>query len=103
MGFKSKSDGKTARGKWSAQPEPFAIILHGEQVGHVYDPEKIPMGLTLDLSARRRVRPLADELYEVPVVAQAGEIKLSSAQVPSPQRGNLASRPAVGTGLGLVE
>jgi hypothetical protein len=53
MEFKSKSDGKTvtARGKWSAQPEPLAIIGYGEQVGRVYDPEKIPMGLTLDLSA----------------------------------------------------
>ncbi|MFN8160591.1 MAG: hypothetical protein U0R52_06040 [Solirubrobacterales bacterium] len=53
MTFKSKSDGKTidARGKWSAQPEPLAIIGYGEQVGRVYDPEKIPVCLTLDLSA----------------------------------------------------
>jgi hypothetical protein len=109
MEFKSKSDGKSvpARGKWSAQPEPLAIIGYGEQVGRVYDPEKIPMGLTLDLSAseegetvavaikhnndaaayaydpkvyafgnlRNEEFELADELYEVTVVAQAGEIK----------------------------
>jgi hypothetical protein len=45
MTFTSKSDGKTvdARGKWSAQPEPLAIIGYGEQVGRVYDPEKIPV------------------------------------------------------------
>ena len=109
MEFKSRSDGKTvtARGKWSAQPEPLAIIGYGEQVGRVFDPEKIPMGLTLDLSAseegetvavaikhnndaaayaydpevyapgnlRNEEFQLPDELYEVTVVAQAGEIK----------------------------
>ncbi len=107
--FRSKSDGKTvtARGKWSAQPEPLAIIGYGEQVGRAYDPEKIPMGLTLDLSAseegetvaiaikhnndaaafaydpevyalgnlRNDEYQLPDELYEVTVLAQAGEIK----------------------------
>lgn len=107
--FKSKSDGKTvkARGKWSAQPEPLAIIAHGDSLGRVFDPEKIPQGLTLDLSAtaegetvavaikhnnepnafaydpeiyaqgnlRTDALRLPDELYEVTVVAQAGEIK----------------------------
>jgi len=109
MQFKSTSDGRvlTARGKWSAQPEPLAIIGYGEQVGRVYDPEKIPVALTLDLSAsdegetvavaikhnndaaafaydpevyalgnlRNDELQLPDELYEVTVVAQAGEIK----------------------------
>lgn len=109
MTFKSRSDGKTvtARGKWSVQPEPLAIISYGEQVGRVYNPEKIPVCLTLDLSAseeggtvavaikhnndaaafaydpevyapgnlRNDDFQLPDELYEVTVVAQAGEIR----------------------------
>ncbi len=109
MEFKSKSDGKTAtaRGKWSAQPEPLAIIGQGDAIRRVYDPEKIPVGLTLDLSATKDGETVAvaikhnndaaayaydpevyalenlrnddfqlpDELYEVTVVAQAGEIK----------------------------
>jgi hypothetical protein len=109
MEFKSKSDGKTvkARGKWSAQPEPLAIVGQGDAIRRVYDPEKIPVGLTLDLSATEEGEPIAvaikhnndpaayaydpevyalgnlrnddlqlpDELYEVTVVAQAGEIK----------------------------
>ena len=37
MEFKSKSDGKTveARGKWSAQPEPLAIIGQGDAIRRV--------------------------------------------------------------------
>lgn len=96
-----------ARGKWSAQPEPLAIIGQSAAVRRVYDPEKIPVCLTLDLSAtedgetvavaikhnndaaafafdpevyalgnlRNDELQLPDELYEVTVVAQAGEIK----------------------------
>ena len=109
MEFKSMSDGKTleAQGKWSAQPEPLAIVQRGESFGQVFDPEKIPQMLTLDLSAaaageavavaikhnnepsafaydpeiyalgnlRNNAFHLPDELYEVTVVAQAGEIK----------------------------
>lgn len=109
MVFKSKSDGRpvTARGKWSAQPEPLTIISRGNSAVRAYDPERIPAGLTLDLSAteqgetvavaikhnneaaafaydpevyalgnlRNDAFQLPDELYEVTVVAQAGEIK----------------------------
>ncbi|HEY2333652.1 MAG TPA: hypothetical protein VGH58_01420 [Solirubrobacterales bacterium] len=109
MEFKSKSDGKAvkARGKWSAQPEPLAIIGQGDAIRRVYDPEKIPVGLTLDLSATEEGETIAvaikhnndpaayaydpevyalgnlrnddfqlpDELFEVTVIAQAGEIK----------------------------
>jgi hypothetical protein len=46
MQFKSKSDGTTvtARGKWSAQPEPLAIIGYGKQVGRARPPRRSRWG-----------------------------------------------------------
>jgi hypothetical protein len=53
MSFVSRSDGTgpAVRGKWSASAEPLATVpISPGTFGRIFDPEKIPQTLTLDVS-----------------------------------------------------
>jgi hypothetical protein len=103
MKFTSKSDGKTidARGKWSAQPEPLAIIGYGEQVGRVYDPEKIPVCLIhITQSAcvnRRRAQRDAEAGENCGCSGSAQAPWVSAVSIAAARRSRLASSSASST------
>jgi hypothetical protein len=64
MEFVSQSDGTRlpASGKWSARPEPLATVpVDSEGLGlrRIFDPEKIPQALTLDVSPTAAGEPVA--------------------------------------------
>lgn len=62
MEFASRSDGASlkARGKWSAKPQPLALIPVGDgNFGWLFDAERIPETLTLDVSPGEEGQPVA--------------------------------------------
>jgi hypothetical protein len=62
MEFVSRSDGSrvSARGKWSARSEPFAIVPVGPaKLGQLFDPERLPQTMTLDVSPSAAGEPVA--------------------------------------------
>jgi hypothetical protein len=62
MEFAGRSSGSrvTARGKWSARSEPLAIVPAGRvTLKQVFDPERFPQTLTLDVSPSTVGEPVA--------------------------------------------